>query len=308
MNDTDPVVEIRPPARRPIRVVLGDRLDLGRECDGLVLVDPGVSRRHARLELDGGQVWVQDLGSKNGTLLNGAVVTDPVPLGPGDLVVLGRTEVRLVEGVGAPTTGHPPDSGDPRATVAGVSRDHLVAATPEPAGRDGGDGDTITIVFSDIESSTEQALALGDGRWFDLLAIHSGIVRTNLARHGGREIKDQGDGFMLTFTSARRALNFAIDVQQALARWSAQHPDEALRVRIGMHTGEAMVAGTGDLFGKHVIIAARIAALARGGEILASNLVVEITSNRSDLDFGQGRPVTLKGVSGTYTVHALAWD
>jgi len=307
MSDSDPVVEIRPPARRPIRVVLVDRLDLGRECDGLVLADPGVSRRHARLTVDGGQVQVQDLGSKNGTLLNGRPVTDPVGLGPGDLMVLGGTEVRLVE-PGSPVPAPAPAGEDPHATVAGMTLGDLVPGGPEPGERDGIDGDTITIVFSDIESSTEQALALGDGRWFDLLAIHSGIVRTNLARHGGREIKDQGDGFMLTFTSARRALNFAIDVQQALARWSAQHPEERLRVRIGMHTGEAMVSSTGDLFGKHVIIAARIAALAAGGEILASNLVVEITSNRTDLDFGEGRPVHLKGVSGTYTVHALAWD
>ncbi len=264
MRDTDPVVEIRPPARRPIRVVLDDWLDLGRDCDGLLLLDPGVSRRHARLEVDGGRVWVRDLGSKNGTMVNGGLVTERTPLEVGDRALLGSTEVVLVRGVQAAVEGHATLAVDPTATVAGVSHRALAATELGGGVPEAGDGDTITIVFSDIESSTERALALGDGRWFDLLAIHDGIMRNNLVRHQGREVKAQGDGFMLTFTSARRALNFAIDVQQALARWSRQHPDEALRVRIGMHTGEALVDPSGDLFGKHVIVAARIANLARG--------------------------------------------
>ncbi len=307
MRDTDPVVEIRPPARRPIRVVLDDWLDLGRDCDGLLLLDPGVSRRHARLEVDGGRVWVRDLGSKNGTMVNGGLVTERTPLEVGDRVLLGATELGLVEEVELARADRAPQVDDVGATVAVVSRRDLPVATPGAGPPDGADGDTITIVFSDIESSTEQALRLGDGRWFDLLAIHNSIVRNNLVRHGGREIKAQGDGFMLTFTSARRALNFAIEVQQALARWSGQHPEEQVRIRIGMHTGEALVSPNGDLFGKHVIVAARIANLARGGEILVSSLVVEIASNRSDLEFGEGRPVELKGIDGTYTVHPLVW-
>jgi adenylate cyclase len=171
-----------------------------------------------------------------------------------------------------------------------------------------GDGDTITIVFSDIESSTEQALRLGDARWFDVLGTHNRIVRTNLRHFGGREIKSQGDGFMLTFNSARKAVQFCVAVQQELEKWDRDNPDDAVRIRIGAHTGEAIVDDDGDLFGKHIIVAARIANLADGAEILVSHVVKEITSSRGDLEFGPGRSVDLKGIEEAYKVHQVLWE
>lgn len=302
-----PVVEIRQPGGRPLRVLVQGWLDIGRDCDGLLLGDPGVSRRHARLETDNGQVWLRDMGSTNGTYLNGQAVTGPTPVSIGDQVLLGHTELVLVDGAGGNDEDASPPEDLHQATVAGVVLSDLRVTSLVGTTRDGADGETLTIVFSDIESSTEQAVAMGDGRWYDLLAIHDSIVRNNLLRHDGREVKSQGDGFMLTFRSARRAVNFAVDAQQAMARWSQDHPEESVRIRIGMHTGEAMVSPTGDLFGKHVIVAARIAALAAAGEILVSGLVVEITSNRNDLRFGPPREVELKGIEGTYTVHPLDW-
>jgi class 3 adenylate cyclase len=170
------------------------------------------------------------------------------------------------------------------------------------------DGDTVTIVFSDIESSTERALALGDGRWYEVLQEHNRIVRTNLRHFGGTEIKSQGDGFMLTFQSARRAVQFCTAVQQELASWARKHPDDAVRIRIGLHTGEAIVDDDGDLFGKHIIVAARIANLADGGQILVSNVVKEITSSRGDLAFGDPIEVTLKGIDGPQPVYEVLWD
>ncbi len=325
------VVEVRQPGRRPLHVLLDDQLEVGRVCDGLLLADPGVSRRHARLEITDGQVTVIDLGSTNGTLVNGTKVSDATPLGPGDVVEVGETTLSLIDDW-CPPAAAPVDEEeeefDPTATVVGGAQWRtgafaeptlnpssstieqlaaVVGSEPGAGPRIGGDGDTITIVFSDIESSTEQALRLGDGRWFDLLEIHHSIVRNNLLRHGGTEVKNQGDGFMLTFTSARRAVQFSMDVQQALTRWSDEHPDEAVRIRIGVHTGEALLGPNGDLFGKHIIVAARIANLAEGGEILASHVVQEITSNRGDLEFGEGRMVALKGIDGTYEVFPVSW-
>lgn len=229
--------------------------------------------------------------------------------------VAGAVDPRAtVAGMGVPGLARlartpPPVAPDPRTSSIARVAALLEAAQAErpPLAPDGGDGDTITICFSDIESSTEAALRLGDGRWFDLLAIHDGIVRNNLLRHGGTEIKSQGDGFMLTFPSARRGVLFAIDVQRAMARWSEDHPDEAVRIRMGLHTGEALVSAGGDLFGKHVIVAARVANLADGGEVLVSHLVREITSNRGDLDYGEGRLVTLKGIDGAYEVFPVDW-
>jgi class 3 adenylate cyclase len=141
-----------------------------------------------------------------------------------------------------------------------------------------------------------------------VLATHNRIVRTNLRSFGGTEIKAQGDGFMLTFTSARRAVQFAVSVQQELARWSRDNPEEAVRIRIGAHTGEAIMDDEGDLFGKHIIVAARIANLADGAEILVSNVVREITSSRGDIRFGQARPVTLKGIEGEHEVSEVLWE
>jgi class 3 adenylate cyclase len=321
-----PEVEVRQPGRRPLRLVLTEGLELGRECDGLLLADPGVSRRHARLEPRDGEVLIEDLGSTNGTMVGGELVTEPTPLPPDGVAVLGGTEI-VVVGTGPPAVAAVPVA-DPGATVAGAAawRDQLRGHEPDPAhssivqladlvhagrppatARDGGDGDTITIAFSDIESSTEHALRLGDGRWYDVLAIHNGIVRSNLLRHGGREVKSQGDGFMLTFPSARRGLQFAIDVQRAMTRWSGEHPEEGVRIRMGLHTGEALVSPDGDLFGKHVIVAARVANLAAGGEVLVSGVTREIASNRSDLAFDEGRTVALKGIDGPYAVFALDW-
>ena len=80
----------------------------------------------------------------------------------------------------------------------------------------------MTIVFSDIESSTTRAVELGDSAWMKVLATHNTIVRRMVARHHGTEVKAQGDGFMLTFRSARSAIACMVDVQRAWTR-TGQH-------------------------------------------------------------------------------------
>ena len=112
---------------------------------------------------------------------------------------------------------------------------------------------------------------------------------------------------MLTFSSARRAVRFAIATQRALDQselWRAA----AVRVRMGIHIGEAIVDDIGDLVGRHVIVASRIANLATGGEILVSSLVREIVAARGDIVLGAGRTVVLKGIEGTCIVHPLDWQ
>ena len=139
-----------------------------------------------------------------------------------------------------------------------------------------------------------------------MLGAHNGIVRDRLSQFGGTEIKAQGDGFMLTFPSARRAVQFAVDVQQGLEAhdWDS---DEGVRVRIGMHTGEAIVDDDGDLFGRHIIVAARVANEAEGGEILVSPVVREIVAGREDITFDEPRKVKLKGITDDYEVHPVVW-
>ncbi|MEE9285691.1 MAG: AAA family ATPase, partial [Dehalococcoidia bacterium] len=124
---------------------------------------------------------------------------------------------------------------------------------------------TVTILFSDIEGSTAITERLGDQRWLELLRAHNAIVRTRVAAHDGFEVKSEGDGFMLAFQSARKALECAVDIQRAFAERN-ESAEEPIRVRIGLHTGEA-IKEADDFFGKNVILAARIAGQAQGGEI-----------------------------------------
>jgi len=119
-------------------------------------------------------------------------------------------------------------------------------------------------------------------------------------------VKSQGDGFMLAFPSARSAVMCSIEIMRALEAHGRSRPTDALRVRIGMHAGEAIVED-GDLFGKPVVLAARIASQAHGGEILVSSLVREIVESRGDLLFGETRRVELKGLAGAHTLHAVDW-
>jgi class 3 adenylate cyclase len=131
-------------------------------------------------------------------------------------------------------------------------------------------------------------------------------VRQQLAAHGGYEVELQGDGFLLAFGGARQGLLCAIAIQRALEADAAGHSDEPIRVRIGVHTGEAL-RDADKFFGKTVILSARIAAQAVGGEILISSLVRELVASAGDVRFGAAREVQLKGLSEPQRVHPVEW-
>jgi adenylate cyclase len=162
---------------------------------------------------------------------------------------------------------------------------------------------TVTVAFSDIESSTRLALRLGDHKWFDLLRWHDRVVTDRTTQQGGRVVKSLGDGHMLAFSSASHALRAAIDILRALQQ--SDHRDE-LRVRIGLHTGE-VVQSADDFFGTAVNTAARVAAAADGNEILASSLVHELTRNLGSFQFGEPRVAQLKGLPGEHRLFPVTW-
>ena len=163
---------------------------------------------------------------------------------------------------------------------------------------------TVTVLFSDIEASTQLTETLGDREWMNLLREHNAIVREQLAMHSGFEVKSQGDGFMLAFPSARDAVRCAIGIQRALAE--RRSDERELRVRIGLHTGEP-IREADDFYGKAVILAARIAAEAHGAEILVSSLVRELTESSGEFSFAEPADAELKGLSGTHRVSAVLW-
>jgi class 3 adenylate cyclase len=154
---------------------------------------------------------------------------------------------------------------------------------------------TVTIMFSDIEGSTVLTEQLGDQRWLELLHRHNALIRRHLAEHAGFEVKSQGDGFMVAFASARSAIQCAIAIQREVEARNEHTTNQRLRVRIGLHTGE-VIREREDFFGKNVILAARIAAAAHGGEILVSALVRELVASTQEFDFGEPREERLKGL------------
>ncbi len=164
---------------------------------------------------------------------------------------------------------------------------------------------TVTLLFTDIVDSTPLNERLGDQRWMELLREHNDIVRSQVADHQGYEVKTEGDGFMIAFSSARRALQCAIAIQHAFARRN-ETADEPVRVRAGLHTGE-MIQDAGDFYGRHVNLAARIASEAKGGEILVSALLKELTESGGDVEFGKARNAELKGLAGTQRVFPVDW-
>lgn len=160
---------------------------------------------------------------------------------------------------------------------------------------------TVTIVFTDIEASTEIAERLGDRRWVELLHWHEDIIESESTRCGGSVVKSQGDGFMLAFSAASHALDFASAVQ---SRTVSGYQGQPVRVRVGINTGDA-VRDREDFFGHAVTVAARVAAHALGGEVLATDVVVGLVAGADRFRFGDAQTAQLKGLSDPYVVRPL---
>ena len=177
------------------------------------------------------------------------------------------------------------------------------ALPPAGAGIEG----TVTIMFSDIAGYSAITERLGDLAAHELLRTHNAIVREALAEHEGREVKAQGDGFMVAFTSATRALRCAVAIQQAFEKHCAEHPEEPVRVHLGLDTGEPVHDG-GDLLGRTVIVASRLTSAAGAGEILVSSLLHDLTEATGEFRFGPPRQLELKGMQGPRTAYPVDWQ
>jgi class 3 adenylate cyclase len=160
----------------------------------------------------------------------------------------------------------------------------------------------MTFMFTDIVGSTNLAEALGDLDWERLLRWHDDTLRGLVASGGGEIVNSTGDGFFVAFDSARRAVDCAVSIQRSLRDHRAG-TGFAPPVRIGLHTAEANRRGT-DYSGKGVHVAARVAALAGGGEILATD---ETLAEAGDVAVSGARSAQVKGVSVAVNVASIAW-
>ena len=165
---------------------------------------------------------------------------------------------------------------------------------------------TVTIMFSDIVESTTLYETLGDLRGSELIRTHNEIFRREVAAHRGHEVQTFGDSFMIAFSSVRRAVLCAIALQRAFAAYSDSHADLPIRIRIGLHVGEAVREST-DFFGRAVILAARISSLAQGGQILVSSTLHDVAVSAGDLRFSPAGERPLKGLAGTHRIYELIW-
>lgn len=159
-----------------------------------------------------------------------------------------------------------------------------------------------TFMFTDIVRSTNLVEAMGDEAWDHLLRWHDEALRSLFANYGGEEVNRIGDGFFVAFERAADGVRCAMEIQRALERHRVDH-GFAPQVRIGLHQAETTREGA-DYQGRGVHEAARIAALAEGGEILASRSSV---GDLSDLPLSVPRSVTLKGISEPVEVVSIAW-
>jgi class 3 adenylate cyclase len=165
-----------------------------------------------------------------------------------------------------------------------------------------------TILFTDVEAHTAMMQRLGDARGRDLLREHERLTREALRAHGGAEVKSMGDGFMASFDSAQRAVECAIALQQAFAGGPSTGPGrpEHLRIRVGINAGEP-IAEDDDLFGSSVILAARTAAQASGGEVLLTDVVRQLVVGKG-FSFTDRGEVALRGFEDPVRLYALRWS
>ncbi len=197
------------------------------------------------------------------------------------------------------------DSGSVTASIHVIARS-IGERRPDLSPHAGPDG-TVTLMFSDIEDYTGMLERLGDLAAHELVQSHNAIVREQTRVHDGHEVELRGDGFLLAFASARQAVLCAMALQRAFHARSASDPDRAIRIRIGLHTGET-IKDADKFFGRSVVQAFRVADLAEGGEILVSSLTRGLVADAGDLQFHDGRDVALKGLSGTHRVFGVRWE
>src|SRR5207253_6821232 len=142
-------------------------------------------------------------------------------------------------------------------------------------------------MFTDIVDSTRRAAELGDRGWREVVERHDQLVRRELDRHRGREIKTMGDGFLATFDGPARAIRCATEARDSVRKLG-------IEMRAGLHTGEVEVMN-GDVGGIAVSIGARVGAAAGPGEVLVSRTVTDLVAG-SGIDFTDRGPHALKGV------------
>ncbi|MFY9613994.1 MAG: AAA family ATPase, partial [Candidatus Dormiibacterota bacterium] len=165
---------------------------------------------------------------------------------------------------------------------------------------------TVTILITDVEGSTALHTARGDEAARAILGKREELLRSQVAEHGAHEIKSLGDGFIVAFASARRAVGCAVAIQRAFDEDGRGSAENGTRVRIGLNSGE-VIEQDGDLLGAAVNAASRITAKAEGGQILVASVVKDLAGVVPDVSFANRGRFRLKGFPERWQLFEVVW-
>ncbi len=164
---------------------------------------------------------------------------------------------------------------------------------------------TVTVLFTDLVSSTQLMSRVGEVAFDELRRSHFGLLGQTIAAHAGVEVKSLGDGVMAVFTSASDAVAAAVAMQQAVERRGRRAPTR-LSMRVGLALGDA-TEDAGDWFGTPVVQAARLCAQCGGGQILVTDMVRAVAEARSDVHFTPLGTLSLRGLAAEVAIWQLDW-
>jgi class 3 adenylate cyclase len=167
-------------------------------------------------------------------------------------------------------------------------------------------GHMLTIAFVDLEGFTSFASRAGAGDVRELIRVFHRLVREQVQRHGGFEVKQLGDGFMLAFSSPARAVACCADIHRAMASLWGEAGKPPVRVYSGLNTGDAIREG-GDFFGHTVNVASRIAGRASGGQVFLSEATRELAGEVAGVRFVDAGRRQLRGLRGRHRIYEAVW-
>lgn len=261
--------------RSSVTIGRGDEVDLALPWDS------SVSSVHAEAVRLGAHWLISDEGiSRNGTFVNDERVSGRRRLHHGDAIRVGQTVLVF---------------NDERA-------EHRETTTMTDAAAQ---LTTITVLFTDLVGSTQLLHRLGDEEGNHVRRAYFAILRHVSQEHGGREVKNLGDGLMLAFASVRQAVASAVGMQTAIAA-QASDAAQAMGTRIGLNAGE-VISAEDDYFGTPVVVAKRLCDRAKPGQTLVSDIVRVLVGSDAGFDFTPLGPLSLKGIPQPVTAFELDW-
>ncbi|MEX1135242.1 MAG: adenylate/guanylate cyclase domain-containing protein, partial [Acidimicrobiia bacterium] len=165
---------------------------------------------------------------------------------------------------------------------------------------------TYTILFTDLEGSTDLRVRVGDATANEVIRLHDELVRSRLEIAGAVETKSLGDGFMALFSSANQAIETAASIQRAIQEHNESNLDIQLSVRMGLNSGD-VTQSAGDAHGTAVHAASRVADKAQGGQILVSQVVQDLAGTLGDTKIVDRGLFWLKGFPERWRLFEVLW-